>query len=153
MDRRLFLKKAISYSALISVSASGILSPRAVLASWPKDAFNASTSNDVITQLFKDEAATESKSITITSPKKVENGYEIPITISTTKSNVQSITILVENNTHPLVAKFDLAPQSIPSVSTQIKMKKSSLVTAIIKTDKQLYRASRRIRVVAKACI
>ena len=46
--RRKIIKQSISASTLALVAASGLITPRVLLAHWPQDAFNAETLEDAI---------------------------------------------------------------------------------------------------------
>jgi len=125
--------------------------PRWLFASRPDAAFDADNSNAVTKDLF-DGTITESDQITLKVPDIAENGAVVPVTVSTALSNVESISIMVENNPTPLVAMFQLSPQSIPDVSVRMKMGESSVVRAVVKADGKLYSASKEVKVTIGGC-
>lgn len=153
MNRRAFLKQGLASSALALAAISGALIPNKVLANWPKSAFNAKTVPAAVNELFTTTITNTSNRIIIHAPKRSEEGGEVPITISSTLKQVRSITILVENNPTPLVAHFQLSEKMIPVISTSIKLKRSSYVTVILKTDKQLYSNKKKISLATRTCV
>lgn len=152
--RRLLLKGTLATGAIGMAVGAGLLSPRQVMAAWPKDAFEAKKIEDAVGTLLggaKTEDAGDK--IEIKAPDIAENGAVVPITISTTKlKNVESISLLVAENASPLVASFQLAPNAEATASTRIKMGKTSDVVAVVKADGKLYRASKSVKVTIGGC-
>jgi sulfur-oxidizing protein SoxY len=125
--------------------------PRWVFASRPDAAFNADNSDTVVKDLFEGSIA-ESDQITLKVPDIAENGAVVPVTVSTTLADVESISIMVENNPTPLVAMFELSPQSVPDVSVRMKMGESSLVRTVVKAGGKLYSTSKEVKVTIGGC-
>ena len=90
--------------------------------------------------------------ITISAPDIAENGAVVPITISTTLSNVENISVFVDKNPQPLAANFDLTSNVSGFVSTRIKMRETSDVIAIIKSGGKLYKANKTVKVTIGGC-
>ena len=59
---------------------------------------------------------------------------------------------MVENNPTPLVAMFELSPQSVPDISVRIKMGESSKVQTVVKAGGKLYSASKEVKVTIGGC-
>jgi sulfur-oxidizing protein SoxY len=152
LDRRLFLQKAASCSLLAIASISGTFIPRIVLAAWPKNAFQHSEMLEVIGTLYGDTQPQASDKITIKSSRLAENGAVVPIKITADLPNVTHITLLAEKNPTPLVAHFSLNPRTIPFISTRIKLRESSKVIVLIKSDDQLFSAKKEIQVTIGGC-
>jgi sulfur-oxidizing protein SoxY len=133
-------------------TAAAVLAvPRWVFASRPDAAFNADNSDTVVKDLFEGSIA-ESDQITLKVPDIAENGAVVPVTVSTALADVESISIMVENNPTPLVAMFELSPQSIPDVSVRMKMGESSMVRTVVKAGGKLYSASKEVKVTIGGC-
>ena len=144
LQRRALIRSLFTAAAVLAV-------PRWVFASRPDTAFEADNSDTVVKDLFEGSIA-ESDQITLKVPDIAENGAVVPVTISTTLADVESISIMVENNPTPLVAMFELSPQSIPDVSVRMKMGESSVVRTVVKAGGKLYSASKEVKVTIGGC-
>ena len=144
LQRRALIRSLFTAAAVLAV-------PRWVFASRPDTAFEADNSDTVVKDLFEGSIA-ESDQITLKVPDIAENGAVVPVTISTTLADVESISIMVENNPTPLVAMFELSPQSVPDVSVRMKMGESSVVRTVVKAGGKLYSASKEVKVTIGGC-
>lgn len=142
--RRLFLQAAALGTALLAL-------PKTLLA-WPKSAFESDSPDKAMTELFGSSTTTASDAVTLTAPDIAENGAVVPITVATSLEGVEAIGIIVTENPSPLVAAFDLTPDSVPEVSTRIKMGKTSDVMAVVKANGKLYSASKNVKVTIGGC-
>jgi sulfur-oxidizing protein SoxY len=142
--RRLILKAAVAGAALLSL-------PRTLLA-WPKAAFESDSTDGAMKALFGGTDTTASDAVTLTAPDIAENGAVVPITVSTTLDGAESIGLIVTENPSPLVASFDLTSESVPEVSTRIKMGKTSDVVAVVKANGKLYSATKNVKVTIGGC-
>jgi len=68
----------------VAVSA-GLITPGAVLAAWPKAAFEAKDSPSALSSAFGSSATTESADIALKAPEIAENGAVVPITVLKTQ--------------------------------------------------------------------
>ncbi|MGB5292600.1 MAG: thiosulfate oxidation carrier protein SoxY [Lysobacterales bacterium] len=144
LQRRALIRSLFTAAAVLAV-------PRWVFASRPDAAFNADNSDTVVKDLFEGSIA-ESDQITLKVPDIAENGAVVPVTVSTALADVESISIMVENNPTPLVAMFELSPQSIPDISVRMKMGESSMVRTVVKAGGKLYSASKEVKVTIGGC-
>jgi sulfur-oxidizing protein SoxY len=103
-------------------------------------------------ELLGTDQTTPSDQINLDVPVIAENGAVVPITISTTLSNVESISIVVENNPRPLAAMFEIMPGTVPEISSRIKMGETSDVLAVVKTDAGIYSTSKQVKVTIGGC-
>jgi sulfur-oxidizing protein SoxY len=145
-ERRLLLKGS---AALMALAAW----PRALLAAaWPDKAFAATEAGAAMSALLGTDQATPSDRIAMKVPEIAENGAVVPVTVSTTLENVESISIVVPKNPRPLAATFEIMPGTLPDVSSRIKMGETSDVIAVVKTDTGLFRASKEVKVTIGGC-
>jgi sulfur-oxidizing protein SoxY len=151
-QRRIFLKFITGGSVTLVALASGLLTPQQVWAAWPKQAFEADNLDAALKALFEGEAAEESDVITLKAPDIAENGAVVPVSVQTELHNVESISILVENNPSPLAASFELTPEAVADVSTRIKMGKTSSVIAMVKADGKLFMTKKEVKVTIGGC-
>ena len=151
-QRRIFLKSLMIGGATFVALGSGLVTPQRAWAAWAKEAFDAENMDDAMQALFDGASAEESDAITLKAPDIAENGAVVPISVKTDIPNVESVTLLVENNPAPMTASFQLTPEAIADVSTRIKMGKTSNVVAIVKSDGKLYATKKEVKVTIGGC-
>lgn len=152
MKRRVFLKGTMASGAVAVAVGAGLLSPRQVLAAWPKSAFEAKDVSGAMNGLFGSDLAPASKDIEVDAPDIAENGAVVPVKVKTSLSNVESISIISEKNPTPLVAKFNMTDKTEGHISTRIKMGQSSNVIAVVKAGGKLYSARKEVKVTIGGC-
>ena len=150
--RRVLLKGSMAAGALGVAVGAGLLTPRVVLAAWPEAAFAAKTVPEALKALTGSDAPAESADIKIKAPDIAENGAVVPVTITTSMDNVESISLIAANNPVPLVANYTLGEGAQGFVSTRIKMGKSGDVIAVVKSGSKLYSASKVVKVTIGGC-
>ncbi len=152
MKRRVFLKGTLASSVLGVAAGAGLLTPRMVLAAWPKDAFDAKTVDEALNAVAGSSSHSESGKVTVKAPDIAENGAVVPVTIESSVGTAESISIFVEGNPQPLVANFVMHADSTGEVSTRIKMGKTSNVVAVVKSGGKLYSAKKEVKVTIGGC-
>lgn len=152
MQRRTFMKGTLAGSSIAVAISAGLLSPRTVLAAWPKSAFGAKNVQDALSGLFGSADNTPSGDIKIKAPDIAENGAVVPVSVTTSISGISSIAILAEKNASPLTANFELASNAKGYVSTRIKMGKTSDVIAVVKAGGKAYSARKNVKVTIGGC-
>jgi sulfur-oxidizing protein SoxY len=153
MKRRIFLKGSLATGAAGLAISTGLLTPRMVLAAWPKAAFDATTVDEAIEKLYGSSIGDkDSKQIQIKAPDIAENGAVVPVTVSTDISGAESISIIAEKNATPLAATFNLGPGTEGFVATRIKMGKTANVTAVVKAGDKLISTSKEVKVTIGGC-
>lgn len=151
-NRRAFIKKSVALSAYSIIATSGLLSSSEATAKWPPDTSSTNSLQQTLKRLFKDQEIIASDKIDIQLPKIAVNGAAVPITVTSTLKDVESIAILVEKNPTPLAAKFELSPDLDPFVSTRLKIAESSEVMVIVETSKGFYSAGEKVIVTLGGC-
>lgn len=150
-QRRSILKGSLALSAAGIAASAGLLSPRSVMAAWNKPAFEATDSASAISTMFGSDSVADSADITLKAPDIAENGAVVPVTVTSSIANTESISLIVNNNPTPLTASFDVT-NAEAYVSTRIKMGKTSEVTAIVKAGGKLYSAKKEVKVTIGGC-
>ena len=151
MQRRTFMKGTLATSGVAVALSAGLLSPRAVLAAWPKSAFEAKSVPDALNGLGVATTAA-SGDIQIKAPDIAENGAVVPVTVSTSIAGVSSISIFAEKNNSPLTAHFNLKGSAQGFVATRIKMQKTSAVIAVVKANGKAFSARKEVKVTIGGC-
>ena len=152
MKRRIFLKGSVATGAVGMAIGAGLLTPRMVLAAWPKAAFEATSVDAAVSGLFGSGSLTDSDQIKIKAPDIAENGAVVPITVETGVSGAESISVIAEKNAQPLAASFMLGKGAEGYVSTRIKMGKTSDVIAVVKANGKAYSARKNVKVTIGGC-
>jgi len=144
--RRFLLKAGLALAAVAAL-------PRTLLAAaWPTDAFKSDAAAGALQSLFGTDQMTPSDQVTLGVPTIAENGAVVPIEVSSSLPNVESISIVVPNNPRPLAAHFELSAEVAPDIASRIKMGQTSDVIAVVKTDTGLFSASKEVKVTIGGC-
>jgi len=146
LTKRTLLKGCFTLLALAAL-------PRVLLAAaWPQKAFMATQAGAAMEALLGTDVTTPTDQITLKLPEIAENGAVVPVSIKTSLKNVQSISVVVEKNPRPLVATFEILPDTLADISCRIKMAKTSEVKAVVKTSDGLFSTSKQVKVTIGGC-
>ena len=146
-DRRQILKAAGGFG-LMAFGAS--VSPMA-FAAWNKAAFEAKAMSDVYSALGAGSPS-NSSDVQIVASDIAENGAVVPIQAVSKLANTEQISILVEKNPSALAALFNLTSDTLPEVTTRIKMGQTSNVTVLVKAGGKYFTATKEIKVTLGGC-
>lgn len=146
IKRRLFIQ-----GSLIGLAA-GLLLPQRLLAAWPKSAFTSKDPTGGVSEVFGSSAAEESADIKIKAPAIAENAASVPVSVSTTLADVESIAVVASGNPTPLTSVFNLGKRTLPSISIRIKMAKTADLVVYVKAGGKLYSAKQEVKVTAGGC-
>jgi len=152
--RRNFLQTGGGMTLLTMLAATGWLQPRDAAAAdaWNAAAFDTKSMDDTMKALGGGTPV-PSKAITfVQTPDIAENGAVVPVGITSTIPNTQSIAILIEKNPNMLAAVFDIPAGTDPSISTRVKMGQSSNIVALVKADGKYYYAAKEVKVTLGGC-
>lgn len=152
MKRRIFLRGTLAASAAGVAAAAGLLRPQAVLAAWPKAAFEAKSLDGALSGAYGMSEHSASGEIKIKAPDIAENGAVVPVTVTSDIAPTESISILALENAQPLTSTFELSPKATGYVSTRIKMGKTADVVAVVKSGGKLYSAKKEVKVTIGGC-
>jgi sulfur-oxidizing protein SoxY len=151
--RRLVLKGA-GVAALIGLGVIPFDVPRALAAAndkYPEDAFKQKSAADAIKALYG-KTAEPSDKVKMDAPEIAENGAVVPISVTTTLSDVTSISFLVAENPNALAASYKIPAGTLPSVANRLKMAKTTNVTAIVEAGGKLYSTTKEVKVTVGGC-
>jgi sulfur-oxidizing protein SoxY len=150
--RRKFLKTATYIGATATAISTGVLIPQRVLGAYNAAAFEARDVSGALTASLGSDQHTASDAIKLKAPDIAENGAVVPVTVSSSLSNVEAISIIASANPVPLTSIYQLSSVSEAFVSTRIKMIKTADVIAVIKADGKLYSATKEVKVTIGGC-
>ena len=106
---------------------------------------------DAIKSLYG-KTAEPSDKVKLDAPEIAENGAVVPISVSTTLTEVTSISFLVSENPNALAASYKIPAGTMPSVANRLKMAKTSNVIAIVEAGGKLYSATKEVKVTVGGC-
>ena len=151
MNRRNFIKNSMLFAGSLVAIPSLIVSKKAY-AAWPKKSFDIKYLTESVSSVYGHSNLEESSKVKLKAPEIAENGAIVPINVSTTLDNVESIMIFVENNPQPLSSGYKLTSLSEPSIGTRLKMGKTSNVMAAVKSGDKVYTSTQEVKVTIGGC-
>jgi sulfur-oxidizing protein SoxY len=123
-----------------------------VLGAYNAAAFSAKDVNSAISATMGSDQHTASDAVKLKAPDIAENGAVVPVTVSSSMSDVEAISIVATGNAQPLTSSYQLSPACEAFVSTRIKMGKTADVIAVVKADGKLYSATKEVKVTIGGC-
>ncbi len=150
--RRTVLKGAGGAGVVSVALAAGILKPTAVLAAdWNKAGFESKDLGGALGTIGA-SGASPSSDISVKAPDIAENGAVVPVEISSSIAGTESIAIVGEKNSLPLIAVFNLSNGAQGFISTRVKMGTTSNVIAVVKAGGKVYKAHKEVKVTIGGC-
>ncbi|WP_136681029.1 thiosulfate oxidation carrier protein SoxY [Neptunomonas sp. XY-337] len=149
LHRRTVIKAIATGGALVGAS---VLMPKLAFAAWNKSAFEAKDQTAAMKALLGAENAENSSEVTLKAPDIAENGAVVPVTVSSTLADVESMSVFIQDNPSPLAAEFMVPAGTAANVATRVRMGKTSKVTAVVKAGGKLYSASKEVKVTIGGC-
>ena len=151
MKRRNFIKNSMLFAGALTTVPS-VLFTKKSYAAWPKKSFDIKDLTDSVKSVYGHNNLEESSKIKLKAPSIAENGAIVPINVSTTLENVDSIMLFVENNPQPLSSGYQLTELAEPSIGTRLKMGKTSNVMAAVKSGNKVYTSTQEVKVTIGGC-
>ena len=150
--RRDVLKQSAGVTVMILAASAGLLRPGQAQAAWNKAAFDAKGAVDDVVKALGGSGAQESADVTLTGPDIAENGAVVPLGVSSKLPKTEMMAILVEKNPNALAGMFLMQPDTVPTVSTRVKMAQTSDVFALVKADGKYYFSKKEVKVTLGGC-
>ncbi len=145
-SKRFFLKNIVVLLCTIGLSL------KSFAAKWNKEAFNADNLSQSF-ELLGVVNAQQTDQIELKVPQIAENGTIVPIEIFSSIPKTQNIYILVDKNPSPLTASFYFSAKTLPFLSTRIKMRESSKLIVVVKTQEhKFFSTQREVKVTIGGC-
>ena len=151
-SRRFFVKAFCVITGTVFIGLGELLKPAIAFMQRNAGAFSAESETDAIAGLFPGKQLVPSDAIQIDVHDLVENGAVVPVRINTDLTAIDSISILVEKNPNPLIAKFNLGPECSGFIATRIKVAEPSDIVAIVESEGKLYTGHKFVEVVEGGC-
>ena len=150
--RRTFLQSTMAAGTVAVAVGAGLLSPRTVLAAWPKDAFSAANVADALKALAGNSNTVDSNDVVVEAPDIAENGAVVSVTIKSKAPNTEQISVLVPENANPLCSSYITTAAVDEFITGRIKMRKTSDVIAVVKAGGKLLTAKKPVKVTLGGC-
>jgi sulfur-oxidizing protein SoxY len=148
VNRRKFLKTSIAFSAAgVVLLESSLANAEWIAADFAPGSFDAT-----IKQLLKGKPIVETDKIDLNIPEIAENGALVPVTVTSSLKDIQSIAIVVEQNPVPLTIQAALMPELEPFISARLKLANTSFVFALVETEKICYSVKKKVKVTIGGC-
>ncbi|MBL4773615.1 MAG: thiosulfate oxidation carrier protein SoxY [Alcanivoracaceae bacterium] len=138
------LKRIIAGSAIALV-------PFGAFAKWMQTAFKADNYSSALSAIGVD-SPTLSDKIKLKAPEIAENGAVVPIQVSSTLENIETISLLVEKNPTPLTAQFKMFPGLKADFKIRVRMGETSKVIAVVQAGGKSYSAESEVKVTIGGC-
>lgn len=151
LSRRRFLFRLLT-GALAALVNRAATATAALNYPWPHKAFAAKRQEDVLAQLFGRSKPADSAQIVLDIPDVAEDGAVVPVSVSTTLPDAESITLLAEKNPTPLLAEFLLTQDVEPFASTHVKLAATGTVLAVVRAQGRHYTARKLVKVTLGGC-
>jgi len=148
LSRRHFINKTLILASYgISLSFAKLSA-----ANWLVNDFRQQSIKTTLAELFPGQTLQKSNKIHLKLPRIAENGSVVPITITSSIENIDTVYILSEKNPVPLVAKFSLSPDLETFIGARFKMKETCDVIVIVKASEQYYQTRQKVKVTLGGC-
>ncbi len=147
-NRRKFLKTSL----VLGTAGIGLLETGFANAEWNAADFAPNPFDAAMKQLLKGKLIVETDKIDLNIPEIAENGALVPVTVTSSLKDIQSIAIVVEQNPVPLAIQAELMPELDPFISARLKLASTSFVYAIAETEKVCYSVKKKVKVTIGGC-
>lgn len=153
ISRRSLLKASFGLPATVALSSLATFTalPAVAASTQNQAAYKAKTIKDSLSALGAGDIVV-SDAITINAADIAENGAVVPVAVSTTIPNAETIAILVEKNPNTLAADMSFAAGTTPYISTRVKMGQTSDVYAAVHANGKWHIAKKEIKVTLGGC-
>lgn len=146
MKRRTLLKLG-----MLQAGTAIALRPVAGWSAYPEEAFKATEGSAVLASLHGTDVFEESDQLQVDVPGIAEDPRYVPIRVSSSLQNIESVTVIAEANNIPLSAHFRLyEPQDF--LASRIKIEATGDILVVVKAGGKLHAARRTVRASTSGC-
>lgn len=148
VNRRKFLKTSLVFGTTGII----LLELQLAQAEWLSADFAPGSFDATMKQLLKGKTIVETDKINLNIPEIAENGALVPVTVTSSIKDIQSIAIVVEQNPVPLAIQAQLMPELETFLSARLKIASTSFVFALAETEKEFYSIKKKVKVTIGGC-
>jgi quinoprotein dehydrogenase-associated SoxYZ-like carrier len=120
-------------------------------APWNQKAFDAKSLQDALQALGMAGAA-PSKDVVIDAPDTPESAAFVPVQITSRIPGTASISVFVDRNPWPHIARFDFTPEALPFVALRLRVAETSAVRTVVGAGTSHYVAAKNVKVALGGC-
>jgi len=150
-QRREFVQKLALGSGVCAAAALGLGTTLNAQAASGDTRFKTENIDQILDQIGAKDAKA-SKDIKLDTPEVASNGSMVPVEVQSDIPGTEYIALLADENPFPLLAEFDVLDGAVAYVSARIKMRKTSLVRAVVKANGQFYMVGNEVKVTIGGC-
>jgi sulfur-oxidizing protein SoxY len=160
-SRRFFLRGAFLAAAGM-IGSGSLLQGERLLAAYGADPLDPEAPNEEVARILKEISGgrpIRKGHVSLDMPVVAEDGRVVPVIIEsdlpmTTERHVKAVHLIVDHNPDAHLAAFRLTPAvGAVSISTRIKMKRTTWVRAIAETNTgEIWAAYARVQVTLNGC-
>jgi sulfur-oxidizing protein SoxY len=152
ITRRKFVGGAVAGAVVSTSLATGVLTPRGVQAALPRQTFYAASPADAIRLVLGTDQSVPDTAVDLAVTAMAEMGDLVPLSVSTTLPDVESITIVADQNPNPIIAHYRIDPQLEPYIATRVRLAESGDVHALVKAGGTVHRATKHVEIGIGGC-
>lgn len=131
-------------------AAAAVTAPSAK--DYPMKAFTQKTEAATLQAMYGMSSAPESSDVKIDAPDIAENGAVVPISFDANAKNVTGAAILAIDNPFVMACAYKIPAGTNPSISSRVKLGKTTKVVAVVQADGKLMSASKQVKVTLGGC-
>ena len=133
------------------MASGGLLYPLAGWAVYPTEAFEATETSAALTALHGSDVLEDSDQLQVDVPGIADDPRYVPIRVSSSLENIESVTVIAEGNNIPLAAHFRLyEPQDF--LASRIKIEQTGDLLVVVKAGGKLHAKRRTVRASTSGC-
>jgi sulfur-oxidizing protein SoxY len=137
-QRRDALNRVGKTAAVAAAIAAGVIRPSHSYAAWNQRAFDAKKLGDAMDALGLAQSV-QSGDILIDAPDIAENGALVPLEILSKIPGTESISVFVDRNPWPFIARFDVSRGALPFAVIRVRVGESSPVRVVAQAGGKSY--------------
>ena len=144
--------RRIFSTATLAALATAVLSPLAALGAWTKEYFRRGQFAAIQAELTGGQPIYTSDLIHIEAPDSISDGASIRVVVTCDLPDVHSVCLLIKDNPRPLCCRATFSTFSSPYFGTSVRMLRSSVLVALVKTSSGFFTQEKPISVTIGGC-
>jgi sulfur-oxidizing protein SoxY len=152
ITRRTFVQAAVTGTLVSTSLAAGVLMPRVVQGALPRQTHFAGSPADAIRLVLGTDQSALDAAVELEVTGMAEIGDLVPLSVRTTLPDVESITIVADQNPNPIIAHYRIDSQLEPYIATRVRLAQSGEVHALVKAGGTVHRATRHVEIGIGGC-
>lgn len=139
-------------ATLIAPRFAAAAAPMASRKSYPAKAFMQTSEAPALQALFGSSSLDSTMQVRLTAPDIAENGAVVPVSIDANLDKITRIALLAKDNPFKLACAYDIPAGTNPTISSRIKLAKTTDVIGVVQSGQGLKSAKREVKVTLGGC-